>query len=408
MTETIQNLIKTIEGNGLIVTLLSGGVIVTLFMHAKSIIETLWQWLLTLISFQVVNRFNCQYEEPEMLKKILFLLNEKSKILWMNQMELMMVNEQRNSNSVTAAPHGISYRLLYGKFVTVDKSFEAEGMKVTTIITMRIFFCFKKTFFKKFLYDLKNTVVKESKDNIVVDILGTWGMEKTKRSVESIYSSNDAPRKLIEDAKRFIKNEKLYEECEIPYKRNYLLYGKPGTGKSSSVLALASALDWNIVCIDINKNRLEDVIRTVVSRQKTIFLFEDVDAAAKNLAERKKKEKSEDNVAEIACYGEGDISLSQLLNITDGLITPHGSICVFTTNHIETLDEAFIRDGRMDQKIEFDYFKPETTKTMIKDRLGIKIANPKDNVCPATLQESILQVKLGNKTKEQFINEWSI
>jgi len=410
MNETIQNIIKSIEGNSLLVTLFSGGLIVTIFMHAKDIISSISQKILTLISFEIINRFDTQYDQPEMLKKLLFLLNEKSKILWMNQVELMTVREERHSSGVTACPHGCSYRFMYGKFIIVDKFFETEGMKITTAINIRVFFCFKKTFFKRFLTDMKNTTVKESNNNVIIDILGTYGMEKPKRDIKSIYSSNGAPQRLIDDAKRFIANSSIYSECDIPYKRNYLLYGKPGTGKSSSVLALASAIDWNILCIDINKNRLEDVIRNVISRHNTIFLFEDVDAAAKNLAERKKrsKEEGEDEEVQLYCGENGDISLSQLLNITDGLITPNGSICVFTTNHIETLDEAFLRDGRMDAKIEFDYFRPETTKQMVRDRLGFEIDNPKDNICPATLQENILQVRLGNKTKEQFINEWSV
>ena len=151
MSETIQQLIKNIEGNSLLVTLFSGGIIITLFMHAKNILTALWNRSLELISFEIINRFNTQYEQPEMLKKLLFLLNEKSKILWMNKVELVSVNDDRNNSGITATPHGYSYRFLYGKFIIVDKFFETEGMKITTSVNIRVFFCFKKTFFSKFL-----------------------------------------------------------------------------------------------------------------------------------------------------------------------------------------------------------------------------------------------------------------
>ena len=412
MLQTIQDLFKDIENNSLIVTLFSGGIIVTLFIYAKNIIATLWDLFLTLISFKIVNRYNIQYFEPDSLKKVMFLLNQKGKILWMNQVEVMNSNAaDGNENKYSAVPHGRSYRIMYNRFVIVDKEFENDGMKVITTVTIRVFFSRKKPFLDKFISDMKDIVIKENADNTVISTINTNGtntIEKSKRFIDSIYSSDNAPLNLLMDAKNFIHNEKIYKDCSMPYKRNYLLYGKPGSGKTSSILALASELDWSVLCIDIAKNRLDDVIRNITTRDHTIFLFEDVDAVAKNVTNKKKKDKDGDEEDTEEVFVENDdISLSQLLNITDGLITPYGSICVFTTNHIECLDEAFLRDGRMDRKIEFKYFKPFTTKQMIKDKLGFELEDPKDEVCPASLQESILQVKLGNKTKEQFINEWS-
>jgi len=46
------------------------------------------------------------------------------------------------------------------------------------------------------------------------------------------------------------------------------------------------------------------------------------------------------------------LSLSDLLNLFDGLIRPQNIICVFSTNHPENIDPAFVRDGRMDLTIE--------------------------------------------------------
>ena len=39
----------------------------------------------------------------------------------------------------------------------------------------------------------------------------------------------------------------------------------------------------------------------------------------------------------------------------DGITTKRGMICFMTTNHIEELDDAFIRPGRVDMSIKFDY-----------------------------------------------------
>lgn len=38
---------------------------------------------------------------------------------------------------------------------------------------------------------------------------------------------------LLEDAAEFVDNLSYYKERGMPYRRGYLLYGLPGTGKSS-------------------------------------------------------------------------------------------------------------------------------------------------------------------------------
>lgn len=66
-----------------------------------------------------------------------------------------------------------------------------------------------------------------------------------------------------------------------------------------------------------------------------------------------------------------NISLSSLLNIFDGINTPDGSICIFTTNHIEKLDSAFLRDGRMDFKMEIgEIGKKEIIDFMAKNLIS--------------------------------------
>jgi mitochondrial chaperone BCS1 len=47
------------------------------------------------------------------------------------------------------------------------------------------------------------------------------------------------------------------------------------------------------------------------------------------------------------------VSLSALLNVLDGVGSPEGRVLIMTTNHIERLDGALIRPGRVDRKIEF-------------------------------------------------------
>jgi chaperone BCS1 len=47
------------------------------------------------------------------------------------------------------------------------------------------------------------------------------------------------------------------------------------------------------------------------------------------------------------------VSLSALLNVIDGVASQEGRVLIMTTNYIECLDEALIRPGCADRKVEF-------------------------------------------------------
>jgi chaperone BCS1 len=46
------------------------------------------------------------------------------------------------------------------------------------------------------------------------------------------------------------------------------------------------------------------------------------------------------------------VSFSMLLNCLDGEFSKDGTIVIMTTNHVENLDSALIRPGRIDVKLE--------------------------------------------------------
>ncbi|KAL0316625.1 UNVERIFIED_CONTAM: AAA-ATPase [Sesamum radiatum] len=70
--------------------------------------------------------------------------------------------------------------------------------------------------------------------------------------------------------------------------------------------------------------------------------------------------------------GGNTITLSGLLNFTDGLWSCCGSerIFVFTTNHIQKLDPALLRSGRMDMHIHMSYCSFPALKILLKNYLG--------------------------------------
>jgi len=61
-----------------------------------------------------------------------------------------------------------------------------------------------------------------------------------------------------------------------------------------------------------------------------------------------------------------DISLSFILNLFEGLLEMDGRIIIMTTNHIDSIDPALIRPGRIDEKICFELLDSENINNMLK------------------------------------------
>lgn len=154
---------------------------------------------------------------------------------------------------------------------------------------------------------------------------------------------------LLADVKRFIESRKWYEDRGLPYRRGYLLYGYPGTGKTSVTMALASHFNLPIYILNLNSIKRDETLAKMIGHlpKDSILLMEDVDVVVPS------REKAKD-----------DISLSALLNAIDGIGAGDGRILVLTTNHIEKLDPALLRPGRVDTKVFFDLFGPDEAKVL--------------------------------------------
>jgi chaperone BCS1 len=78
----------------------------------------------------------------------------------------------------------------------------------------------------------------------------------------------------------------------IPYRRGYLLYGPPGSGKSSFIQALAGELGYNICLLNLSERGLtDDRLNHLLSNtpERSILLLEDIDAAFNQRAQSDKQ-----------------------------------------------------------------------------------------------------------------------
>ena len=171
-----------------------------------------------------------------------------------------------------------------------------------------------------------------------------FGEPRRKRPIESVVLDKGVKERVISDIKGFLGSAKWYYERGIPYRRGYLLYGPPGSGKSSFIRALAGELDYNIAMLNLSERGLTDDrlnhLLTIIPR-RTLVLLEDADAAFGN----RRTQTDEDG------YRGANVTFSGLLNALDGVASAEERIVFLTTNFLDRLDSALIRPGRVDMAV---------------------------------------------------------
>ncbi|RVW46645.1 AAA-ATPase ASD, mitochondrial [Vitis vinifera] len=162
-------------------------------------------------------------------------------------------------------------------------------------------------------------------------------------------------------------------------------YGPPGTGKSTMIAAIANLLNYDVYDLELtgveNNTDLKMLLMEISS--KAVIVIEDIDCSLDLTGQRKKAETDEDSDEEEDEKGKKEgkekgsktskVTLSGLLNFIDGLWSACGGerVIVFTTNHVEKLDQALIRKGRMDKHIELSYCSYEAFKVLAKNYLNV-------------------------------------
>ncbi len=254
-----------------------------------------------------------------------------------------------------------------------------------------------------------------------------------KRSLDSVCLNEGVRDEIVDFIDGFKERESFNLKHGINHQTAIMLHGPPGTGKTSVVKAIASHYDLKIYNLSPNAmGKIESAFSSLP--ENALVVIEDIDsnkslyarpdtgpdegeedlvdfakAVRGNARERgkpvtgsrprRRKRKTKRREPRGAITAE-DLtsaltSMSDVLNAIDGVTVAHGRILLATTNHIEKLDPALLRNGRFDLKVEIGY-ADNCALSQFLERFFPGETLPEDyqirgNVCPVDIQKVALE-----------------
>jgi len=220
------------------------------------------------------------------------------------------------------------------------------------------------------LVDRANEFIKEKHEILKKSTIDTirifyfqkdyWNMlgKAPKRPIETLYLKEGEKEKLLSMVDDFFKPEtrELYLSFGMPYKHIVMLYGIPGSGKTSTITSIASYFNCDIYTIPITKELTDYGLIEAFSYvndkedKKRIIVLEDIDCIFDNT----RKEGDEHNM----------VTLQAILNCLDGHMCVEGTLLFMTANNPEKMDYALLRSCRIDYKLELGYADEYQTKNI--------------------------------------------
>ncbi len=189
-------------------------------------------------------------------------------------------------------------------------------------------------------------------------------------------------------------------EAGIPLKRGILLSGPYGTGKTLVTYVTAAKCEnngWTFLHCQ-KADELADMVRFAHKFQPAVIFCEDVDRVT---------------------YGERDTDMDDLLNIVDGIESKNTELMVvLTTNHVENINKAMLRPGRLDAVVNVLPPDAQAVERLIR-LYGRDLIDAKANLrkagqllagnIPAVIRECVERSKLASiKNESDSITEEDI
>ena len=161
----------------------------------------------------------------------------------------------------------------------------------------------------------------------------------------------DSAKEELEEIVDFLKNPERYFGSGAKIPRGALLAGDPGTGKTLLARAIAgesnvpfvqcSAASFIEMFVGVGAKRVRELFEQARENQPCIIFIDEIDAVGKKRGG-----------TTTPGNDEREQTINQLLTEMDGFDNETGIVVIAATNRIDILDDALLRPGRFDRKIQ--------------------------------------------------------
>lgn len=179
-----------------------------------------------------------------------------------------------------------------------------------------------------------------------------WDAPTTEKSK---YVFTETGLHVLSVVEKWLNAKQWYEERNINYRRGIVLHGTPGTGKSALILEIAKKVQIPIFIFDLStfsNHEFSNRIEKISGGDSAILLFEDID----NIWDGRKIVNKMHNIDQLTfdCF----------INHLSGVKSIKNKFIFITTNHLEKIDSALLRRGRIDEVIELPSLNMEEKRKM--------------------------------------------
>ena len=366
-----------------------------------------------------------------------------SKSIWKKNMELSDVLSNEYSGLKLTPANGIHFFMYNKRVYWINKTQLTNQLqkikyiyKVSTfgLTNTSLINFFNKINHYRILYNSKDYLENKCSVFIPTDY-GDWTKVAhiKHRGFDSIYLEKEIIDKIINKIRFFINNKQWYLDNHIPYKLGIILHGEPGCSKTTLIKIIASLLKTDVYSLQTLENCKQDsfisfvheaILRSNLSfkdanidvkkfeaytkygieieKQIPIIALEDADS----FLVLRKRTSNENSPTIINKTTKFEVTLSTILNIMDGMLTPDGVIFIMTTNTINQLDPAIFRPGRIDLCLEIKPINSSLIKEMCNHFYNKDIQlNIPDTmyIVPAKLQELLMMYSDKDQLEKEII-----
>lgn len=195
---------------------------------------------------------------------------------------------------------------------------------------------------------LLHKIMPSKKDPLV-------SLMKVEKIPDSTYDQIGGLDQQIKEVKEVIelpiKHPEIFEALGIAQPKGVLLYGPPGTGKTLLARAVAHHTKCQFLRVSAGElvqkyigegaRMVREIFNMARENAPTIIFMDEIDSIGGNRMGGAK--------------GDSEVqrTMLELLNQLDGFEETQNIKIIMATNRIDILDDALLRPGRIDRKIEF-------------------------------------------------------